>query len=70
MEDQRDASAVMAPDTNVEAKSAYQPMVKWYSGGTAGNPAKPTGAGIIIGIVSVGFLVLSLGVALFRALSE
>ena len=57
-------------DADVETKSAYQPMVKWYSDETAGNPVRPTGPGIIIAIISVGFLVLSLGIALFKALSE
>jgi hypothetical protein len=57
-------------DQDVEAKSAYQPMVKWYADGTVGNPVRPSRAGIIIGIITVGFFVLSLGIALFRALVE
>jgi hypothetical protein len=57
-------------DQDVEAKSAYQPMVKWYADGTVGNPVRPTRPGIILGIVTVGFFVLSLGIAVFRALAE
>jgi hypothetical protein len=57
-------------DQDVEAKSAYQPMVKWYADGTVGNPVRPTRPGMILGIITVGFFVLSLGIALFRALAE
>lgn len=56
-------------DADVEAKSAYQPMVKWYGDGTVGNPVRPTLPGIIIGIVSVALLVLTLGVAVWRTLA-
>jgi hypothetical protein len=57
-------------DADVEAKSAYQPMVKWYGDGTVGNPVRPTAAGIILGIVSVGSLVVALVLALLRALAS
>ena len=57
-------------EPDIEAKSAYQPMVKWYADGTVGNPVRPTRPGIILGIITVGFFVLSLGVALLRALAE
>jgi hypothetical protein len=56
-------------DQDVEPR-AYQPMVKWYADGTAGNPVRPTRAGIILGIITVGFFVLSLGIAVFTALAE
>ena len=56
-------------DADVEAKSAYQPMVKWYGDGTVGNPVRQTLPGIIIGIVSVALLVLTLGVAVWRTLA-
>ena len=38
-------------DVDVEAKSAYQPMVKWYGDGTVGKPVKSTAAGIVLGII-------------------
>jgi hypothetical protein len=57
-------------DLQVEAKSAYEPMVKWYADGSIGNPVRPTRPGIILGIVTVGVFVLSLGIAVFRALAE
>lgn len=47
-----------------DARSDYQPMVRWYADGTVGNPAKATKAGIILGVISVCLLVVSLGVAL------
>ena len=56
--------------TEIEAKTAYQPMVKWYADGIVGNPVRPTRPGIIIGIITVGFFVLSLGIALVRALAN
>jgi len=45
-------------------------MVKCYADGTVGNPVRPTRPGIILGIITVGFLVLSLGIAVFRALAD
>ena len=59
-----------AGDQDVEATSAYQAMVKCYADGTVGNPVRPTRPGIILGIITVGFLVLSLGIAVFRALAD
>lgn len=55
-------------DADVEERSAYQPMVKWYGDGTVGNPVRPTMPGRILGMISVAFLVLSLGIALLKAL--
>jgi hypothetical protein len=57
-------------DADVEAKSAYQPMVKWYDDGTVGNPVRPTAAGIILGIIGVCTFVLVLVLALFRAIAS
>jgi hypothetical protein len=54
-------------DADVEAKSAYQQMVKWYGDGTVGNPVRPTAAGIILGIIGVGSFVVVLVLALLRA---
>lgn len=54
---------------DLEAKSAYQPMVKWYRDGTVGNPVRPTTIGIILGIIGVALFVLQFGVALFRAVT-
>jgi hypothetical protein len=54
-------------DKDVEAKSSYQSMVRWYADGTVGNPVRPTTIGIILGIIGVAVLVLQFGVALFRA---
>src|SRR5205085_12421285 len=59
-----------ADGDQVDARSAYQPMVKWYADGTVGNPVRPTRPGIILGIITVGFFVLSLGIAVFTALSD
>jgi hypothetical protein len=56
-------------DADVEEESAYQPMVKWYADGTVGNPVRPTTPGRILGIISVAFLVLSLGIALLKTLA-
>ena len=41
-------------DPDVETKSAYQPMVKWYRDGTVGNPVRPTAPGTILSVVGVG----------------
>jgi len=57
-------------DADVEVKSAYQPMVKWYGDGTVGNPVRPTGAVIILGIIGVGSFVVALGLALFQAIGS
>jgi hypothetical protein len=54
-------------DQNVEAESTYQPMVKWYSDGTVGNPVRPTFAGRVIAIISVVFFFLYLAVAVLKA---
>lgn len=48
----------------------YRPMVKWYADGTVGNPVRATRPGTMIGITIVGFVVLTLGMALFRSLAE
>jgi hypothetical protein len=55
---------------DVEAKSAYQPMVKWYGDGTVGNPVRPTRAGITLGIIGVGSFVVVLVLALLRAIAS
>jgi hypothetical protein len=57
-------------DADVEAKSTYRPMVKWYRDGTVGNPVNPTLAGIVLGIVGVGSLVVVLVIALLRAIAS
>ena len=57
-------------DTDVEAKSAYQPMVKWYRDGTVGNPVRPTRIGRILGVIGILFALLSLGLAFLRAVME
>jgi hypothetical protein len=57
-------------DMDVEAKSAYQPMVKWYGDGTVGNPVRPTKAGITLGIIGVGSFVVVLVLALLRAIAS
>ena len=57
-------------DTDVEAKSAYRPMVKWYADGTVGNPVTPKSGGRVIGIITFGFFFLSLAIALLRACTE
>jgi hypothetical protein len=57
-------------NADAEAKSAYEPMVNWYADGTVGNPVRPTRSGRILGIITIGFFVLSLGMALLRALAE
>jgi hypothetical protein len=57
-------------DMDVEAKSAYQPMVKWYGDGTVGNPVRPTRAGITLGIIGVGSFVVVLVLALLRAIAS
>ena len=36
------------------AKPPYQPMVRWTADGTVGNETRPTRAGIIMAVVSVG----------------
>jgi hypothetical protein len=48
-----------------EAKSAYEPMVRWNPDGTVGNPTGPTRAAIILAIVSLGSFILWIGIALF-----
>lgn len=48
-----------------EAKSAYEPMVRWNPDGTVGNPTGPTRAAIILAIVSVGLIVVWIGITLF-----
>lgn len=53
---------------DVEAELGYQPIVKWYSDGTAGNPVRTTRAGVILGIAMVGALALYMIDALFRAI--
>jgi hypothetical protein len=55
-------------DADVEAKSDYQPMVKWYGDRTVGNPVRPTAAGITLGIIGVGSFVVFLVLALLRAI--
>ena len=57
-------------DADVEAKSAYRPMVKWYGDGTVGNPVRPTAAGIILGIVGAGSFVVVLVLAFLRAIAS
>jgi hypothetical protein len=57
-------------DTDVDASSAYQPMVKWYGDGTVGNPVKPTAAGIALGLIGVGSFVVVLVLALLRAIAS
>ena len=57
-------------EADMEVKPAYQPMVKWYGDGTAGNPVGPTTAGILLGIIGVGFLVVFLAIALIQATSS
>jgi hypothetical protein len=56
-------------DADVEAKSAYQPMVKWYADKTVGNPIKPTSTGRIVRMIGVAFLVLYLGMTLVKSLA-
>jgi len=48
-----------------EAKSAYEPMVRWNPDGTVGNPTGPTKAAIILAIVSLGSFILWIGITLF-----
>jgi hypothetical protein len=55
--------------TDLEAESAYHPMVRWYADRTVGNPVRPTTVGIILGVISLGFFVFVLGLALFQAVS-
>ena len=57
-------------DTDVEAKSTYQPMVKWYGDGTVGNPVRPTAAGIALGIAGVGSFIIVLVLALWQAIAS
>jgi hypothetical protein len=56
--------------TEIEPKTAYEPMVKFYADGIAGNPVRPTLPGRVIGIVSVSFFVLFLAIALLRVWAE
>jgi len=56
--------------TEIEAETAYEPMVKLYSDGTVGNPVRPTLAGRVIGIITVGFFVLFLAIAVLKAWAE
>jgi hypothetical protein len=56
--------------TDIEPKTAYEPMVKFYADGIAGNPVRPTLPGRVIGIVSVSFFVLFLAIALLRVWAE
>jgi hypothetical protein len=56
-------------DMDVEAKSAYQPMIKWYRDGTVGNPVRPTAPGIALGIIGVVSIILVLVLALIRAIA-
>jgi hypothetical protein len=48
-----------------DAKSAYEPMVQWNPDGTVGNPTGPTRAAIILAIVSLGLIVVWVGLRLF-----
>ena len=57
-------------DTDVEASSNYQPMVKWYADQTVGNPVRPSFAGRVIGVITGCFFFLFLTIALLRAWSE
>jgi hypothetical protein len=68
----REIDALFEGDGNSdsEAGSAYQPMIKWYADGTAGNPVGPTKPGIVLGFITVAFVVLTLGIALLRVLSN
>jgi hypothetical protein len=57
-------------DEDVDAKSAYQPMVKWYRDGTVGNPVRPTAVGIALGLIGLGSFVVVLVLALLRAIAS
>ena len=57
-------------NTEIAAETAYQPMVKLYADGTVGNPVRPTLAGRVIAIISVGFFVLFLAIAVLKAWAE
>jgi hypothetical protein len=48
-----------------EAKSNYEPMVRWNPDGTVGNPTGPTKAAIILAIVSLGLIVVWISFRLF-----
>jgi hypothetical protein len=48
-----------------EAKSAYEPMVRWNPDGTVGNPTGPTRAAIILAIAGLGSFIVWIGITLF-----
>jgi hypothetical protein len=48
-----------------EAKSAYEPMVRWNPDGTVGNPTGPARAAIILAIAGLGSFILWISITLF-----
>jgi hypothetical protein len=56
--------------TEIEAETAYQPMIKLYADGMVGNPAGLTLAGRVIAIITVSFFVLFLAIAVLKAWAQ